>query len=109
MLGGTDSAYLRPLMEEYWRTRPAARGAGDTAAAERLRAAFTDLRELPGRLSGTSLSDEITPWTGHLARYGEAGTAALDMLRAQRAGEAGTPGPRTGGSKRCVRSWSRRG
>ncbi|MDT6985938.1 beta-N-acetylglucosaminidase domain-containing protein [Streptomyces lusitanus] len=88
VLGGTDSAYLRPPLEEFWRTWPASRGAGDTAA-ERLRAAFTDLRELPGRLSGTSLSDEITPWTGHLARYGEAGTAALDMLRAQRAGDAG--------------------
>ncbi|MEV7019460.1 beta-N-acetylglucosaminidase domain-containing protein [Streptomyces sp. NPDC093991] len=89
VLGGTESAYLRPLIEEFWRTRPTARGAGDTAAAGRLRAAFTDLRELPGRLSGTSLADEITPWTGRLARYGEAGTAALDMLRAQQAGDAG--------------------
>ncbi|MFF0807453.1 beta-N-acetylglucosaminidase domain-containing protein [Streptomyces albogriseolus] len=89
VLGGTDAAYLRPLLAEFWRTRPTARGAGDTAAAERLRAAFTDLRDLPGRLSGTSLSDEITPWTGHLARYGDAGTAALDMLRAQQAGDAG--------------------
>lgn len=89
VLGGTDAAYLRPLIEEFWRTRPAARGAGEAEAAGRLRAAFTDLRELPGRLSGTSLADEITPWTGHLARYGEAGTAALDMLRAQQAGDAG--------------------
>ncbi|MDN3270877.1 beta-N-acetylglucosaminidase domain-containing protein [Streptomyces sp. MA15] len=89
VLGGTESAYLRPLIEEFWRTRPTARGAGGTAAAGRLRAAFTDLRELPGRLSGTSLADEITPWTGRLARYGEAGTAALDMLRAQQTGDAG--------------------
>ncbi|MFI9726353.1 beta-N-acetylglucosaminidase domain-containing protein [Streptomyces sp. NPDC052092] len=89
VLGGTESAYLRPLLQEFWRTRPAAGGSGETAAARRLRTAFTVLRDLPGRLSGTSLADEITPWTGRLAAYGDAGTAALDMLRAQGAGDAG--------------------
>lgn len=88
VLGGKESAYLRPLMEEFWRTRPTARGTQETGAAVRLRAAFTTLRDLPGRLSGTGLAAEVAPWTDRLARYGEAGTTALDMLRAQRAGDA---------------------
>ncbi|MEU3198573.1 beta-N-acetylglucosaminidase domain-containing protein [Streptomyces sp. NPDC006996] len=88
VLGGKESAYLRPLMEEFWRTRPTARGTQETGAAVRLRAAFTTLRDLPGRLAGTGLAAEVAPWTDRLARYGEAGTTALDMLRAQRAGDA---------------------
>ncbi|MFF9200661.1 beta-N-acetylglucosaminidase domain-containing protein [Streptomyces sp. NPDC014986] len=94
VLGGEESAYLRPLMEEFWRTRAtsgsgkAARGA-DGSAAARLRAAFAVLRELPDRLSGTPLGAEVAPWSERLARYGEAGTTALDMLEAQRAGDAG--------------------
>ncbi|MBT3153479.1 beta-N-acetylglucosaminidase domain-containing protein [Streptomyces sp. CHD11] len=87
VLGGTESAYLRPLMEEFWRSRPTARGTGESAAAVRLRAAFMTLRDLPGRLSGTALADEVAPWTDRLARYGDAGTTALDMLRAQQAGD----------------------
>lgn len=88
VLGGEESAYLRPLMEEFWRTRPTARGGDGTRAAVRLRAAFTALRDLPGRLSGTALAAEAAPWTERLARYGDAGTTALDMLRAQQAGDA---------------------
>ncbi|GAA3498131.1 hypothetical protein GCM10019016_052340 [Streptomyces prasinosporus] len=89
VLGGEESAYLRPLLEDFWRTRAAARGAGGTEAARRLRAAFTVLRETPRRLSGTALAVEVAPWTGQLARYGEAGLTALDMLDAQRSGDAG--------------------
>ncbi|MFJ5560370.1 beta-N-acetylglucosaminidase domain-containing protein [Streptomyces sp. NPDC093250] len=89
VLGGKESAYLRPLMEEYWRARPTARGADETEEAARLRTAFTTLRNLPERLSGTTLGTEVAPWTERLARYGDAGTTALDMLRAQRAGDAG--------------------
>lgn len=88
VLGGTESAYLRPLLEEFWRSRQTARGTDETGAAVRLRAAFTGLRELPGRLSGTALAAEVAPWSDRLARYGEAGTTALDMLRAQQAGDA---------------------
>ncbi|CAM5741599.1 beta-N-acetylglucosaminidase domain-containing protein [Streptomyces hirsutus] len=51
------------------------------------------LRELPGTLAGdprtASLADEVAPWTGQLARYGEAGLTALDMLRAQESDDAG--------------------
>ncbi|MFE9773103.1 beta-N-acetylglucosaminidase domain-containing protein [Streptomyces sp. NPDC005931] len=89
VLGGEESAYLRPLLEEFWRARTAARGTGGTAAATRLRDAFAVLRDLPGRLSGTPLAVEVAPWAAQLARYGGAGTTALDMLRAQQAGDAG--------------------
>ncbi|QEU85779.1 beta-N-acetylglucosaminidase domain-containing protein [Streptomyces viridosporus] len=87
VLGGEESAYLRPLLEDFWRTR--ARGEDGTGAAGRLRDAFTLLRETPGRLSGTALAVEVAPWTGQLARYGDAGLTALDLLDAQRAGDAG--------------------
>ncbi|MET7294143.1 beta-N-acetylglucosaminidase domain-containing protein [Streptomyces griseoloalbus] len=91
VLGGEESAYLRPLMEEFWRTRAraASLGTDGAGAAGRLRAAFTVLRELPERLSGTALATEVAPWNERLARYGDAGTAALDMLDAQRTGDAG--------------------
>ncbi|MGC9499068.1 beta-N-acetylglucosaminidase domain-containing protein [Streptomyces sp. WG7] len=87
VLGTAESAYLRPLIEAFWDERPTGR---DTAA-KRLREEFAVLRELPARLPGagraTGLAAEVAPWSGQLARYGEAGTAALDMLRAQRAGD----------------------
>ncbi|MFF5155716.1 beta-N-acetylglucosaminidase domain-containing protein [Streptomyces sp. NPDC000348] len=89
VLGGEESAYLRPLMEAFWRTRTAARDTDGRQEAERLRAAFTVLRELPERLSGTGLAAETGPWSQRLARYGEAGATALDLLRAQRDGDAG--------------------
>ncbi|MGI5425881.1 beta-N-acetylglucosaminidase domain-containing protein [Streptomyces sp. CA-179760] len=82
VLDDEESAYLRPLTEAYWRDRTPG---GD--AARRLREAFTVLRELPRRLSDTALASEVAPWSEQLARYGEAGTAALDMLDAQRAGD----------------------
>ncbi|GAB2844553.1 hypothetical protein GCM10027074_09120 [Streptomyces deserti] len=83
VLGGAESAYLRPLIEAFWR----ARTAGDRSADRGLREAFTVLRELPQRLRGTALAAEVAPWAEQLARYGEAGTTALDMLRAQSAGD----------------------
>ncbi|MEV5730095.1 beta-N-acetylglucosaminidase domain-containing protein [Streptomyces pharetrae] len=92
VLGGEESAYLRPLMAEFWRTRAGngENGAGEgsaESAERRLRAAFAVLRDTPDRLHGTALAGEVAPWTGQLARYGEAGLTALDMLRAQRAGD----------------------
>ncbi|MFI9616292.1 beta-N-acetylglucosaminidase domain-containing protein [Streptomyces sp. NPDC052023] len=83
VLDGEESAYLRPLMEAFWRTRTTA----DDSAAADLRAAFTAMRETPAHLSGTPLALEVAPWTEQLARYGDAGTAALDMLEAQRTGD----------------------
>ncbi|MEW2609173.1 beta-N-acetylglucosaminidase domain-containing protein [Streptomyces sp. NPDC047880] len=88
VLDDGESAYLRPLTEAYWASRTA--GGTDTGddAERRLREAFSVLHELPRRLSGTGLGAEVAPWSEQLARYGEAGTAALGMLDAQRAGDA---------------------
>ncbi|QES50138.1 hyaluronidase [Streptomyces venezuelae] len=85
-LGQPESAYLQPLMDEFWR----ARGTGDRAAldraADRLRAAFTVMREARGRL-GEELGREAGPWLDRLAQYGTAGELAVDTLRAQARGE----------------------
>jgi hyaluronoglucosaminidase len=88
VLGADESAYLRPLMEAYWAARAGAADRAGTPQERRLRDAFGVLRDLPKRLSGTDLGREVAPWAEQLARYGEAGTTALDMLRAQRAGDA---------------------
>ncbi|BCL20488.1 beta-N-acetylglucosaminidase domain-containing protein [Streptomyces tuirus] len=88
VLDDEESAYLRPLAEAYWASRTAGGAGTDGDAERRLRAAFTVLRELPRRLSGTGLGSEVAPWSEQLAAYGEAGTAALGMLDAQRAGDA---------------------
>ncbi|MFF8829631.1 beta-N-acetylglucosaminidase domain-containing protein [Streptomyces sp. NPDC015131] len=92
ILSRTESAYLRPLLGAFWRTRasttadPAAR---DRAARE-LRAAFSVMRGAPQRLAGAAdgtLDDEVRPWLEQLARYGRAGEAAVDMLQAQSRGD----------------------
>ncbi|GAA2420881.1 beta-N-acetylglucosaminidase domain-containing protein [Streptomyces glaucus] len=89
VLDPEESAYLRPLLEEFWRGRTgAARGTAEESGARRLREAFAVLRAVPDRLAGSGLGAEVAPWSEQLARYGEAGTAALDMLRAQDAGDA---------------------
>ncbi|WP_327414047.1 beta-N-acetylglucosaminidase domain-containing protein [Streptomyces sp. NBC_01233] len=76
-----ESAYLKPLVEQFWK----ARAAGDPAAGAELRKAFTVLREAPGRLP--ALSDEAGPWLERLARYGTAGELAVDVLQAQARGD----------------------
>lgn len=88
VLDDEESAYLRPLTEAYWRSRTAGGAGTDGDAGRRLREAFTVLRELPRRLAGTGLGSEVGPWSEQLADYGEAGTAALGMLDAQRSGDA---------------------
>ncbi|MFJ8051140.1 beta-N-acetylglucosaminidase domain-containing protein [Streptomyces luteogriseus] len=88
VLDDEESAYLRPLTEAYWASRTAGGAGTGGDATRRLREAFTVLRELPRRLSGTGLGSEVAPWSKQLASYGEAGTAALGMLDAQRAGDA---------------------
>ncbi|MFI1165150.1 beta-N-acetylglucosaminidase domain-containing protein [Streptomyces sp. NPDC020801] len=89
VLGGTESAYLRPLIAALWQARTTTDRAANEAAERRLRAAFTVLRDMPARLAPDGvLAAEVAPWSAQLARYGEAGGAALDMLRAQRAGDA---------------------
>ncbi|MER5832745.1 beta-N-acetylglucosaminidase domain-containing protein [Streptomyces sp. NPDC002130] len=88
VLDDGESAYLRPLTEAYWASRAAGGAGTDREATRRLHEAFAVLRELPRRLSGTGLGSEVAPWARQLASYGEAGTAALTMLDAQRAGDA---------------------
>ncbi|MCX5198245.1 beta-N-acetylglucosaminidase domain-containing protein [Streptomyces sp. NBC_00249] len=80
-----ESAYLRPLAEEFWRARSGGDRAAADRAADRLRAAFTVLREAPARLP--SLSAEAGPWLERLSRYGAAGELAVDLLRAQARGD----------------------
>ncbi|WP_405897756.1 beta-N-acetylglucosaminidase domain-containing protein [Streptomyces sp. NBC_00727] len=90
VLGSTESAYLRPLIAAFWKAY-----AGDDAkaldtAADRLRAAFGEMRGAPGRLAGVAggrLGAEVRPWTSQLARYGHAGELAVDLLRAQARGD----------------------
>ncbi|MGR4879008.1 beta-N-acetylglucosaminidase domain-containing protein [Streptomyces sp. LARHCF249] len=76
-----ESAYLAPLVEQFWK----ARAAGDPAAGTELRKAFTVLREAPGRLP--ALAGEAGPWLERLSRYGAAGELAVDVLRAQARGD----------------------
>ncbi|MEV6107059.1 beta-N-acetylglucosaminidase domain-containing protein [Streptomyces sp. NPDC051940] len=81
-----ESAYLKPLLARFTR----AYESGDRAALERaagpLREAFTTMREAPGRLG--ALSGELRPWLRQLARYGEAGDRAVEMMLAQARGRS---------------------
>ncbi|MGV9880859.1 beta-N-acetylglucosaminidase domain-containing protein [Streptomyces sp. NPDC003006] len=87
VLGADESAYLRPLMNDFWRARTTTDRAGTDGSAKRLRAAFGVMREAPRRLSGSALDGEVRPWIEKLALYGEAGERAVDMLRAQSLGD----------------------
>ncbi|MFC9244335.1 beta-N-acetylglucosaminidase domain-containing protein [Streptomyces sp. NPDC057136] len=89
VLGGAESAYLRPLLTAFWASRSASGTVRDDAARE-LRAAFTVMRETPARLTTPAegrLDDEVRPWTEQLARYGRAGELAIDLLQAQASGD----------------------
>ncbi|MET7988559.1 beta-N-acetylglucosaminidase domain-containing protein [Streptomyces sp. NPDC005281] len=88
VLGGEESAYLRPLLEAFWQARTTTDRAAGDRAAERLRAAFTVMRETPKRLAGRPIATEVQPWTEQLARYGEAGETAVALLDAQSDGDA---------------------
>ncbi|MGW1194240.1 beta-N-acetylglucosaminidase domain-containing protein [Streptomyces sp. NPDC002536] len=86
MLGGEESAYLRPLLDDFW----TALGGADTGklgeAADRLRAAFRTMADAPQRLS-PALGGELRPWLDQLGRHGRAGQRAVDMLTAQARGD----------------------
>ncbi|MEU3459948.1 beta-N-acetylglucosaminidase domain-containing protein [Streptomyces sp. NPDC006733] len=93
-LGGTESAYLRPLLAAFWAAYESADRKGLPDAARGLRAAFTTMRWAPGRLAGLAdgaFGDEVRPWLDRLALYGTAGERAVDMLLAQARGD-GTAG-----------------
>ncbi|MEU1813771.1 beta-N-acetylglucosaminidase domain-containing protein [Streptomyces roseifaciens] len=86
VLGGTESAYLRPLLDAFWTALSGTDAKARDEAAGRLRSAFGTMREAQQRLSG-SFGGEVGPWLEQLARHGEAGTRALDMLLAQARGD----------------------
>ncbi|MET7789772.1 beta-N-acetylglucosaminidase domain-containing protein [Streptomyces sp900116325] len=91
VLGGDESAYLRPLLAAFWKSRTTTANATAQAdAARELRAAFTVMRQAPQRLKSPAdgrLDDEVRPWTEQLARYGRAGELAVDLLQAQARGD----------------------
>ncbi|NBE52016.1 beta-N-acetylglucosaminidase domain-containing protein [Streptomyces boluensis] len=87
VLGAEESAYLRPLMDAFWRARTDGDRKRVEAAGQRLKAAFTVLRETPQRLRDTDLGAEVAPWSEQLGRYGRAGEAAVDMLLDQARGD----------------------
>ncbi|MFE3073784.1 beta-N-acetylglucosaminidase domain-containing protein [Streptomyces sp. NPDC059247] len=106
-----ESAFLKPLLTAFWASRerpeepggprvdpdggpPRAPGSGAAdrrvEAARALRAAFTVMREAPGRLADTAggaLGEETGPWLDQLSRYGRAGETAVDLLLAQTRGD----------------------
>ncbi|GGV94585.1 hypothetical protein GCM10015535_60330 [Streptomyces gelaticus] len=90
VLGGDESAYLRPLLAAFWKSRAAHDATERDEAARRLREAFTVMRQAPQRLKGLAdgrLDDEVRPWTEQLSRYGRAGELAVDLLQAQSRGD----------------------
>ncbi|MFF2895181.1 beta-N-acetylglucosaminidase domain-containing protein [Streptomyces sp. NPDC057966] len=90
VLGGDESAYLRPLLAAFWKSRAAHDVTARDDAARALREAFTVMREAPQRLKGLAdgrLDGEVRPWTEQLARYGRAGEQAVDLLQAQSRGD----------------------
>ncbi|MET8740064.1 beta-N-acetylglucosaminidase domain-containing protein [Streptomyces sp. NPDC004728] len=93
VLGGDESAYLRPLLAAFWKTRAAHDTTARDDAARGLREAFTVMREAPQRLKGLAdgrLDGEVRPWTEQLSRYGRAGELAVDLLQAQSRGDGAT-------------------
>jgi hyaluronoglucosaminidase len=93
ILQRTESAYLKPLFEDYWTSRTGTDAAAKARAAATLRTAFTGMREATGQLAGTGdgrLDEEIRPWLDQLARFGRAGELAVDLLQAQNLGDGAT-------------------
>ncbi|MER8087149.1 beta-N-acetylglucosaminidase domain-containing protein [Streptomyces sp. NPDC058316] len=90
VLGGDESAYLRPLLAAFWKSRATTDATARAGAARALREAFTVMRETPQRLKAVGdgrLDDEVRPWTEQLSRYGRAGGLAVDLLEAQSRGD----------------------
>ncbi|GAA2312323.1 hypothetical protein Scani_62140 [Streptomyces caniferus] len=89
LLNRTESGYLQPLIDRFWKAREVAVNHGrpgrdpDLAkAAKALRAAFHTMSTAPRDLR-SDLAAEIRPWAEQLARYGSAGEQAVDTLMAQ--------------------------
>jgi hyaluronoglucosaminidase len=102
---GGEPAYLRPLIDRFWRTRAAAAergGPGDdpdfVRAAKELRAAFRTMSTAPRHLTA-ELAAEVRPWAEQLGRYGSAGERAVEALTAQ----ARDDGPAAWSAQRAAR------
>ncbi|MER5882192.1 beta-N-acetylglucosaminidase domain-containing protein, partial [Streptomyces sp. NPDC001941] len=85
ILDPTESAYLRPLLAAFWRTRDGGDAKAAAKAAGELRRAFTVMRAAPADLAVAGA--DVRPWVEQLARYGRAGEAAVDLLAAQARGD----------------------
>ncbi|MFJ5216145.1 beta-N-acetylglucosaminidase domain-containing protein [Streptomyces sp. NPDC088354] len=89
-LDDSESAYLRPLLEEFLDAYEHGSDERLHGAAYRLRAAFTTMSGAPERLDGLAggaFGGEVQPWLAQLARYGSAGEHAVDMLLGLRGGD----------------------
>ncbi len=86
MLGSDESAYVRPLLENFWREYGNGPGSGLDRAAEELRDAFTTMRTAPSKVP-EGLGREVKPWLTQLSRLGAAGERSVDMLVAQLGGD----------------------
>ncbi|MFF4530456.1 beta-N-acetylglucosaminidase domain-containing protein [Streptomyces sp. NPDC001407] len=89
VLGGQESAYLRPLLDAFWEALSGTDQGRLAEAADRLRSAFGTMRDAPDRLTGglDGFGGEVRPWLDQLARHGRAGLRAVDMLTAQARGD----------------------
>lgn len=94
VLGGEESAYLRPLLAEFWDayasgTRKSEKdGERLQRAADKLRGHFRTMRTARERVPG-ALAREVPAWLEELARHGEAGEQAVAMLTALARGDGG--------------------
>nr|WP_206442343.1 beta-N-acetylglucosaminidase domain-containing protein [Streptomyces boncukensis] len=86
LLGGEESAYLRPLISAFWKAYDGGTDEELTAAARPLREAFGTMRTAPERVPA-ALGREVRPWLEQLGRLGEAGERAVGMLQAQARGD----------------------
>ncbi|WP_461030337.1 beta-N-acetylhexosaminidase family protein, partial [Streptomyces sparsus] len=90
VLDDEESAYVRPLVAEFWAARESSDAGRLASAAKALREAFRQLRAAPEgleKVADGALSAEVEPWARQLARLGEAGERAVDVLLAQREGD----------------------
>ncbi|MET9499608.1 beta-N-acetylglucosaminidase domain-containing protein [Streptomyces sp. NPDC006552] len=90
VLGGEESARLRPLISAFWQARTGTDAVRKRAAGRALRDAFTVLRRTPAGLERppvAALGTEVRPWSEKLGAYGAAGEAAVDMLDAAGRGD----------------------
>ncbi|MFG3258048.1 beta-N-acetylglucosaminidase domain-containing protein [Streptomyces sp. NPDC048172] len=86
LLGGEESAYLRPLTDAFWTAYEGGEGPRLDHAARKLRAAFGTMRTA-GEKVPPGLAREVRPWLRELGRLGEAGQRSVDMLTAQARGD----------------------